>query len=416
MVYKKGDSWYIKGQIQSDKIIKYYHKKASGCTGKKEAQEYERLFRKQYQDIQVSIDKKSVIEVAEEMLQEEEQNGVKESTVRTNRYNLSKIPETDQRRKINLTTHEHLQKVVRDMASAGFSENYVSAVYYLLRKIFKYAVFKGYIGQNPMDRVRMRVNTEKIVQEISFWEPEQFGAFMEYAGKRDIPLDLQVFYIFSFWMGTRKGETLALQWKDIDLEHRTAYIKKTVTKSGGQKAWKLTSPKSKNSVRNLTMSETVYQYITMLYDAQKVMYGFGADTFLFGFFRPWPLDKPRRHLQKLVAEYNQQAATPLPMLRIHDLRHSHASYLINNMRDQYSVYDVAKRLGDTVDTVLGTYAHWFKNADRKMIDTMDHKDSVKQASIPSSYMDELKQLKELLDIGVLTAEEFAAKKKQILGI
>lgn len=86
------------------------------------------------------------------------------------------------------------------------------------------------------------------------------------------------------------------------------------------------------------------------------------------------------------------------------------------MRDQYSVYDVAKRLGDTVDTVLGTYAHWFKDADRKMIDTMDHKDSVKQVSISSSYMDELKQLKDLLDIGVLTAEEFAAKKKQILGI
>ena len=82
------------------------------------------------------------------MFVEEEQNGAKESTIRTNRYNLTKIPKGDQNRKINLTNHEHLQKIIRDMESSGFSENYVSAVYYLLRKIFKFAIYKGYIQIN----------------------------------------------------------------------------------------------------------------------------------------------------------------------------------------------------------------------------------------------------------------------------
>ena len=103
-----------------------------------------------------------------------------------------------------------------------------------------------------------------------------------------------------------------------------------------------------------------------LYKMQEVMYGFGGEVYLFGYFRPMGLDRPRRYLKKVIQTVNENAERKLPDIRIHDLRHSHASYLINNMRDQYSVYDVAKRLGDTVDTVLDTYAHWFKDADRKL--------------------------------------------------
>ena len=129
------------------------------------------------------------------------------------------------------------------------------------------------------------------------------------------------------------------------------------------------------------------------------------------------MDKPRRHFQKAISEYNATHDDQLPMLRMHDLRHSHASYLINNMRDQYSVYDVAKRLGDTVDTVLDTYAHWFKDADRKVVNAIDQQVNTSDASgSSSSYLDELKQLKELLDLGILTDDEFTAKKKQLLGI
>lgn len=145
---------------------KKYHRVARGYKNKKEEQEFERLFRKQYQDIQVSLEKKSVLEV-----DEEEQNVAKESTIRTNRYNLTKVHKDDQNRKINLTNHEYLQKIICDMESSGFSENNVSAVYYLLRKIFKFAIYKGYIQINPMDQVKMRVNSEKITKELSFWEP-----------------------------------------------------------------------------------------------------------------------------------------------------------------------------------------------------------------------------------------------------
>ena len=62
----------------------------------------------------------------------------------------------------------------------------------------------------------------------------------------------------------------------------------------------------------------------------------------------------------------------LPKIRIHDFRHSHASFLINNMAGAgFSDFDIAKRLGDTVETLHNTYAHWFDTKDKSIVDMMN---------------------------------------------
>ena len=83
------------------------------------------------------------------------------------------------------------------------------------------------------------------------------------------------------------------------------------------------------------------------------------------------------------------------------------------MRDRYSVYDVAKRLGDTVDTVLDTYAHWFRDADRKLVESIDNQTGINERQTDFSQLIELKKL---LDIGVITSADYDAKKRQVLGI
>ena len=62
----------------------------------------------------------------------------------------------------------------------------------------------------------------------------------------------------------------------------------------------------------------------------------------------------------------------LKQIRIHDFRHSHASFLINNMAGAgFSDFDIAKRLGDTVETLHNTYAHWFDTKDKSIVDMMN---------------------------------------------
>lgn len=414
-VFKRNNKWYIKGKIKKDDGSYYqYTKLAQGCQLQKEAKEYERLFRMQYQDIQVSIRNKTFEEIAIEMNNDD--INVKEATRHTNLEVLRRIFPKIGNKKINLITKDYLQRFIRELESK-YSEAYVSAIYYAINKVFKYALLKDYIQINPLSKVRLRVDRDTVKAEKHFWEPADFERFI----KEVQDIEYKAFYTFSFWMGTRRGETLALQWKDVDFNNKSVSIHKTVTKRIKNKDWALTTPKTKNSIRNITMPDVVVDILHTLYDKQKVMYGFNNEVFLFGYYRPMPEDYPRRYMEKLINEVNQDTKAKIDRITIHEFRHSHASYLINNMSDQFTVYDIAKRLGDTVETVLSTYAHQFKNADKKLSDFINkdvnkEQTTAQQAETKPNKYDELIELKKLLDMDVITEAEFETKKKQVLGI
>lgn len=414
-VFKRNNKWYIKGKIKKDDGSYYqYTKLAQGCQLQKEAKEYERLFRMQYQDIQVSIRNKTFEEIAIEMNNDD--INVKEATRHTNLEVLRRIFPKIGNKKINLITKDYLQRFIRELESK-YSEAYVSAIYYAINKVFKFAVTKDYIQINPLSKVRLRVDRDTVKAEKHFWEPADFERFI----KEVQDIEYKAFYTFSFWMGTRRGETLALQWKDVDFDNKSVSIHKTVTKRIKNKDWALTTPKTKNSIRNITMPDVVVDILHTLYDKQKVMYGFNNEVFLFGYYRPMPEDYPRRYMEKLINEVNQDTKAKIDRITIHEFRHSHASYLINNMSDQFTVYDIAKRLGDTVETVLSTYAHQFKNADKKLSDFINkdvnkEQTTAQQAETKPNKYDELIELKKLLDMDVITQDEFETKKKQVLGI
>lgn len=136
---------------------------------------------------------------------------------------------------------------------------------------------------------------------------------------------------------------------------------------------------------------------------------FSEDCFVFGFYRPIHLERMRRRLQEKIKKLNEEGNN-IPVITLHSFRHSHASYLINNMSNQFTDFDIAKRLGDTVATLHSTYAHWFKQADKSIVDFINNNPAGKK-----DKFEELKNLKELLDMDILTQEEFDEQKKKILN-
>ena len=60
--------------------------------------------------------------------------------------------------------------------------------------------------------------------------------------------------------------------------------------------------------------------------------------------------------------------TSLPDIRVHDLRHSHASLCIEL---SYSAVLVARRLGDTVPVVIRTYAHLYPNKQQELVSRLE---------------------------------------------
>lgn len=79
---------------------------------------------------------------------------------------------------------------------------------------------------------------------------------------------------------------------------------------------------------------------------------------------------PFQTLQHAFEKYTKLAG--VKPIRLHDLRHSHASLLINKGENQLStIYVIAARLGDTVEMIFKTYGHLFPNTQRDIIHKLD---------------------------------------------
>lgn len=425
-VNKRDGKWYIKGRIKKDDGTYYqYHKLAQGCKLKKEAEEYERMFRKQYQDIQVSVGFKSFKELADEYI--DTLVSQKKSTIISYQSKLKAICEKFGDKKINLISKEILQKYIKELEK-DYSEEYVSKYYYVLRSVFEYAVLQSYIQINPMLKVRRRIDKDTVKKEMEFWEPDEFERFISVVDQ----LEMKTFFIFLYWMGTRKGETCALQWKDIDFDNSIVRIYKSITYKTKGIAYEITTPKTNNSKRNISMFTVVQEALKEWKLECEKKFGFSEECFVFGFSQPLSDNMPRRIMDKYIEKINKEeielaekenrSVNLLKRIRIHDFRHSHASYLINNMgKYEFTDFDIAKRLGDTVAMLHQTYAHQFKGKDKSIIESLEAEkqnniQADKQTETKTNYIHELKSLKELLDMDIITEEEFTLKKKSILGM
>ena len=88
-----------------------------------------------------------------------------------------------------------------------------------------------------------------------------------------------------------------------------------------------------------------------------------ADPFVFGGHRSLPITNVQREFARAIE------ASGVKPIRIHDLRHSHASLLIAH---GVPVLAVSKRLGhSSVNITLSTYAHLLQKTEDEMLDTID---------------------------------------------
>ena len=86
------------------------------------------------------------------------------------------------------------------------------------------------------------------------------------------------------------------------------------------------------------------------YQIMQKVYGFNDDFFIFSTYRPLGI----KYIGVLFKKYALEVG--LPPIRIHDLRHSHASFLINKSAN---IKQIASRLGDNDKTVLNVYTYFF---------------------------------------------------------
>lgn len=244
----------------------------------------------------------------------------------------------------------------QDYLLGKISINTAKGVYTQLSAILRYATSMDYIDTNVAKEVgNIRGGTTK---RFEYWTLNEFKEFISVIDD----LKYRTLFMTLFFSGARIGEVTSLTWKDIDFKNDMIDINKTTFKG------KVTDPKTKSSIRKIKMPKhTINLYAQLILKVNPK-----TDYYIFGsFYDPLHVNTVRGYYSRYLDK------TDLKKIRMHDFRHSHASYLINN---GYDIQIVSKRLGHAkVSTTLDIYAHLYPNKEDEAIAQMQ--DDFKAADV-----------------------------------
>lgn len=188
-------------------------------------------------------------------------------------------------------------------------------------------------------------------EEMDFWTLEEYLAFRE--GIKDKAVSYLCFEVL-YWTGMREGELLALTAEDINLVDKTIRICKSYARSHGKDI--ISTPKTKKSKRVVPIPDFLCQELT---------------EYMNSMYMPRPKDRLFPYTKSYLAHEMQRGCktTGIKKIRIHDLRHSHASLLINQGCDALMLAD---RLGhEKVSTTLNTYSHLFPHKQQALVHSLE---------------------------------------------
>jgi len=213
----------------------------------------------------------------------------------------------------------------------------------LLSAAFGYAVDEQLRQDNPMRRLRRTRAGEHEREEMVCLTPQEFAHLRSLLPERWRP-----FVTFLAGTGLRFGEALALLVGDVDLLNPTPIVRVT-------KAWRRTPggfevgpPKSRKSKRTVSLPDDVV-------DALLPLVTRPGTELLFTGANGHRVSHSNFYNRTWAPAVRQFAATTGKRPRIHDLRHSHASWLIAKGQHMETIRD---RLGhESIVTTSGTYSH-----------------------------------------------------------
>lgn len=236
----------------------------------------------------------------------------------------------------------------RDEEGNPFSQTYLKTVNNQLSALMNYAVAHYRLASNPC-RAAGSMGKSK-ANEMNIWTQKQYEQFSANIQKSSVKLAFDIL----FYTGMRSGELLALTPADI-LPTKRININKNYAKIKGEELF--LEPKTQKSKRCISIPDFLYDdihaYIGKLCEIEQ-----GDRIFYF----------TKSALDKEIKRIAEKAG--LPPIRVHDLRHSHASMLIEM---GFSPLEIADRLGhESVKTTLDTYSHLYPDKDQQLADRLNH--------------------------------------------
>lgn len=338
---EKTKTWFCKFYY-TDYTGAKRQKKKRGFKLQREAKEWERAFLEKQQGTPDMI-----FQALYDIYMEDMAHRLRPSTVESREHVFrNHILPYFKDKPINTITPTNIRAWQNQMIKKGYSDSYLLRIHKMMVTILNYAVKYYNLPSNPCSKAG---GMGKPTHSINFWTLDQYNAFIQYV--EDIRA--RTAFQLLFYSGMRFGEAMALTLNDFDFQENAISITKTLhhKKGGGISG----PPKTANSVRCVSMPETILQEIQEY--ANKI-YGLQASERIFMFTSSLIRGNMKRCSEK----------AGVPRIRIHDLRHSHVSLLIEL---GFSPHLIAERIGDTVQMVNDTYGHLYPSKHGEVADKLN---------------------------------------------
>ena len=315
-----------------------------GFNTKKEALEFEREFLAQSQ-FSIEMTFKSLYS----LYHNDMESRIKKTTMETKEYIVNtKILPFFEKMKVKDIKPIHIRKWQTDLLKMEYSKTYLKTIYNQLTAIFNYAIRFHNLDKNPC-HIAGSIG-KKDADEMQILSLQEFNKMIDCVTDKEN----KFFYIILFWTGMRKGELLALTYEDIDFENKTIMINKNFQIVKKERL--ITDPKTPRGRRVIAVNDIVLNCIKDLWNTS---------------YKPNKTDKifylSKDSLKRQLDTACKKAG--VPRIRVHDLRHSHASYLLSN---GVNIVILSRRLGhEKVQTTLNIYCHICPSSEDRLNDVLN---------------------------------------------
>lgn len=330
---------------------------SKGYNTKKEAELEEAKFRLKVAEKKISITNLTIDNIFNEFI-EYKAKQIKLQTI--NKYkDLYQVFEPIKNVKVNDLDLSIYNKFRLYVEKKGYSVNYCNKVLNLLRTLVSYSKKYYNTSDTILNFIENFKEVNKIKKEMQFFTYEEFEKFISVIEE----FNYKTFFEVLYYLGLRQGEATALTWNDINFTKKEVSINKTLTTKLKGQLYTISSPKTKKSNRVLPIPKKLVESLKILKEQAKKKKYFSEEWFVFGDELPFK----ETTIQVRKNKYCKQAG--VKQIRIHDFRHSCASFLIQHGA---SIVLVSKYLGHSkISITLDTYTHLYENELKKVSNLID---------------------------------------------